>query len=61
MMRSHIKSSRSYPGRSVFHAVKLVSSEITGGVPVLKISRHRQGVSCPVCEIRNKEGRQETS
>ena len=38
---------------------RVISSEITGGVTGSQISRHRQGMSRPVCEIRNKEGRQE--
>ena len=38
---------------------EIVSSEITGRVTGSQISRHRQGMSCLICEIRNKEGRQE--
>ena len=38
---------------------KVVSSEITDWVFGSQTSRHRQGMSRPVSETRNKEGRQE--
>ncbi len=50
MIRLHIGSLRHYPGRSVFHAVLIISSEITGGVPVYK---HPGTVrECPALSVR---------
>ena len=50
MIRSHIGSSRSYPGRSVFHAVWNHFQWNYRWGSGTQTSRHRQGMSRPVCE-----------